>query len=561
MAIDITSGKFLDINNMWYYYKDTTDDNVVYITEYNRTKYPTIQIITVPSIIKDSDGIEKTVYGIYKLFYKDNIITEVNFNDGIISIDNCTCYQCPNLISIRFPESLLTIGTYCFWSCNNIETIVMTNTITIIGEGCFCNCINLKRSNISNSIQKLSSLIFKNCPNLVMYVESNSYALEYCINNNIDYIIVDKESIIEDNEVNTQYFVAGVADVEIFKNDQLFVTAKTLIDSSLTIGVSAEDVRAGQGAKLYGKFFHTSTFDLKLQDAMFRLEYLAASVGTDLELGGDVFSEETYVAQDKFGTFNLLYTPVSFTSDGYVYIYWKKSYASYYNVKKIPVEKVSTKVQLGDTNIGESYCIKYLYTNDTAKKIEIKSSFNPDTLSVIMKANLYNGDANNLQSYLQVGTITIKVPRFLLSGSQEINMNMNGATNIPLEGSALASRGIGCNGEDIYAEIIEVINGRSYQDIVALKIQNDEDLLVLYVGEKFTLNVYGRFKDSYFVKINNSKLSFTTTAPDYVEIDENGIITAKKPTYGVLVPLIASLVDNLGNLLQYDIRKVIVRPK
>ena len=46
-----------------------------------------------------------------------------------------------------------------------------------------------------------------------------------------------------------------------------------------------------------------------------------------------------------------------------------------------------------------------------------------------------------------------------------------------------------------------------------------------------------------------------------VKIDENGIITAKKPTYGVLVPLIASLVDNSGNLLQYDIRKVIVRPK
>ena len=67
-------------------------------------------------------------------------------------------------------------------------------------------------------------------------------------------------------------FLAGVANAEIFKGNDLFSTAKTLIDSSITIGVSAEDIRAGQGAKLYGKYFHTSTFDLKMTDAMFRLE-------------------------------------------------------------------------------------------------------------------------------------------------------------------------------------------------------------------------------------------------------------------------------------------------
>ena len=32
-------------------------------------------------------------------------------------------------------------------------------------------------------------------------------------------------------------FLAGVADARIFRNDELFATAKTLVDSSISIGV------------------------------------------------------------------------------------------------------------------------------------------------------------------------------------------------------------------------------------------------------------------------------------------------------------------------------------
>ena len=45
------------------------------------------------------------------------------------------------------------------------------------------------------------------------------------------------------------YFLAGVGNAEILKNGNLFATAKTLTDSSITIGVSAEDIRAG---RVYG---------------------------------------------------------------------------------------------------------------------------------------------------------------------------------------------------------------------------------------------------------------------------------------------------------------------
>ena len=119
------------------------------------------------------------------------------------------------------------------------------------------------------------------------------------------------------------YFLAGVGNAEILKDGELFATAKTLTDSSITIGVSAEDIRAGQGAKLYGKYFHTSTFDLKMTDAMFKLEYIAANIGSEIEIGGDVFTDESVTVGDD-GKLKVSGTPKPFTSGGKTYVYYRK---------------------------------------------------------------------------------------------------------------------------------------------------------------------------------------------------------------------------------------------
>ena len=243
---------------------------------------------------------------------------------------------------------------------------------------------------------------------------------------------------------------------------------------------------------------------------------------------------------------------------GHIYVYWKESSASYYNVADLG-ESVPATIKLGKTENGKKYCIKYLYTNDLARKVTVKANFTPDTLSVYLQANLYSGDVTNPQTGTKIGTVTIKVPRFLLNGSQEISMSMTGAANTPFEGSALASKGEGCDGDGVYAEIIEVITGRTYNDLVELKIQNSEDELILYVGETYRMNVYGRFKDSYFAKINNTKLDITSTAPEYVSVDSTGFITAKQKTYGVIIPVIAGITNNQGEELKYDVLRVVVK--
>lgn len=322
-------------------------------------------------------------------------------------------------------------------------------------------------------------------------------------------------------------FLAGVANAEIFKDNDLFATAKTLIDSSITIGVSAEDIRAGQGAKLYGKYFHTSTFDLKLSDAMFRLEYIAANVGSEITLGGDVFAEEAHVVEG--GKIALTRTVVPMSEGADKFVYWKKPEDTYYTTLNLGKEVIQnneiTAAQLGGVADGQEVCVKYLYTNDMARKLNVSANFTPDTVSVYLTANLYSGDASNPSTGTKVGTVTIKVPRFLLSGSQELSMSMTGASNTAFEGSALAAKGKGCDNEGIYAEIVEVINDRTAEDIVQLMIADSAEGIALEAGEKETLEVYGRFGDTAPVLIPAEKLAFASSSAEAATV-ENGVVTA-----------------------------------
>lgn len=318
-------------------------------------------------------------------------------------------------------------------------------------------------------------------------------------------------------------FLAGVANAEIFKNNDLFATAKTLIDSSITIGVSAEDIRAGQGAKLYGKYFHTSTFDLKLSDAMFRLEYIAANVGSEITLGGDVFAEEAHTSGEG-GKITLTREVVPMNEGADKFIYWKKPEDAYYTTLNLGKEAIANnEITIAGVTAGQEICVKYLYTNDMARKLNVSANFTPDTVSVYLTANLYSGDATNPSTGTKVGTVTIKVPRFLLSGSQELSMSMTGASNTAFEGSALAAKGKGCENDGIYAEIIEVINDRTADDIVQLMIADSAEGIVLEKGEKETLEVYGRFGDTAPVLLPADMLTFTSSA-DTIAV-ANGVVT------------------------------------
>ena len=294
----------------------------------------------------------------------------------------------------------------------------------------------------------------------------------------------------------SKYFLAGVANAEIFDgNNNLFATAKALTDSSISIGVTAEDVRGGEGAALRGRYYHSSSFGLTMTSALFEMEYIAANVGAKIENGADVMTYKK-VASDGSGRLELPTTAVPLAGNN---IY---AYASIEGEDKWDTYTVTDNTITVAKN-STVYCVKYFETNISARVIKVNSNFIPDTLYVILTAALYAGDAK-AGTGTKVGSVVVKVPRFQLSGSQELSMTMTGTSTTAFEGSALAVEEESCDSKGYYAEIIEVLfNARWYDNVKSLVIEDSD--VYLQPGEaSMPVEVYALYDNALPKKISNA---------------------------------------------------------
>ena len=309
----------------------------------------------------------------------------------------------------------------------------------------------------------------------------------------------------------------------LFDGERLVASANTLIDSGITIGLSFEDVRAGIGNKLYGRYAHTSTFDLKLTDAMFNLEYLAMNTGSDISLGGDVMVDEELTSTAKKITLSKTAVAISGSK---VYAYAKKSGTDNVYDKYAVAQDNTIEVPVDGT-----YCIRYMYTNDLASKMVVKANFIPKTLTLILEANLYSGGSCDIETSTLAGKVTIKVPRFMLNGSQELSLTASGVANTAIEGTALASGCAGCSGDGVYAEIIQVMANRTAENGFTGIVVEDAVRTGVKVGDKLELNVYACPVDAAPIKLNNDQFTVGTgTGYTYA----NGVVTITEGATGTV---------------------------
>lgn len=257
-------------------------------------------------------------------------------------------------------------------------------------------------------------------------------------------------------------FLASVANVELFekKNGVLthFASAKTLTDSAFGFTLSMEEVRAGQGGKLYGRFAHTSGMTFTMTDAMFDIDYIRALIGAEKSLGGSVLYTEELTG-DTLVT--LTKTPVAMGSlcgmDGKI---------AWGHVADCEGEGDDEAFEITERNqidltkyTGKKVCVTYFVQDPSATLMKIKAKFIPSELVAIATVQEFAGDASAPESGSPAGELVIKIPRFQLDGQFDLTLNMTSAASIALNGTALVVSSGDCGGEDYYAEIVEKVEG------------------------------------------------------------------------------------------------------
>lgn len=319
-------------------------------------------------------------------------------------------------------------------------------------------------------------------------------------------------------------FTAGPARALFFYGQQLIGVGKTLSDTTFDASITGEEVRGGPGNLLYGKYFHDSNLNIQITDALFNLQYVAASLGVDVEQGGVTLYESAKAGETVAAGGKITLTNTAVAFDGSILAWYKKPTDDDWTVTTV----ADNAITISGATAGDHYCVKYFYQNMNAKSITIKAQYVPKTLHLVLINDLYSGDVANVGSASKYGRLITDIPSYQLDGSQNLSWSATSTATVSLNGSALAvDDGASCEEDPIYGTMTQEIFGAKWQDDVkAVAVANAD--LELAKSATETLQVYAVFGGGVASRMmDNSNFKFAVESGTSATVVENtGVITA-----------------------------------
>lgn len=330
-------------------------------------------------------------------------------------------------------------------------------------------------------------------------------------------------------------FLVSTADVYGYDDNgnELF-RGKSMLDTSIETSLSNTDVRGGQGNKLLYVYYHTAEMNITINNAEFSLDFLALNVGSNIEIGADMFLDETVEITNGTGTVEET-IPLTFgTTVAYGYV----SLPNVDAIQKVEFTGSSFTLPGEYANYSGDVCVRYYGHKVTAREVPIYADMLPANIRLVMEAKLCSSDATTNQ----IGTVQVIVPKASMTGSFTLSMTPDSVSSTPLNVRALAydktqATG-GCEGNrPIYAEIIENITNAVWSDGVrALAIEGGD--ITMQAGGELSLKVYAMREDGtapFLAPI--SDLTFSSEDTDTVTVSDNVISAVKAGTTSIKVAI------------------------
>ena len=229
--------------------------------------------------------------------------------------------------------------------------------------------------------------------------------------------------------MNTFIASVGTAQLLVRKNGKLVHLAdcKTLTESSLSFVNSMEEIRAGSGAKLYGRFAHSSGMEVKLVDAMFDQSYMKAVLGAyngSNSGGTTIYLDKDYSVSEE-GVLSFSREPknmgtVCGLTSAPVWISHYDDACEGDREWTMILPNAQRQYLVPEEFRGKTLCVKYFALRPEAASLLVPATFAPEECALILTASLYAGDANAPAEGKPIGEITVKIPRFQLNGNLDI---------------------------------------------------------------------------------------------------------------------------------------------
>ena len=192
---------------------------------------------------------------------------------------------------------------------------------------------------------------------------------------------------------------------------------------------------------------------------------------------------------------------------------------------------VGKKATVAGLPMGTEICVKYCADEEAARQFVVPTNIIPTELTMILQYPLFRAGTETLTQSYRVGTLEIKIPRFLPDPSIDLSLTSSGASTVPFSGTALPYKSsTGCqNDGGNYAIFTEIIDGADWTDgLTALAIDNAD--IQLNNGDTTTLQVWGIYGAAGNVStkpIDNAKITFTSDKAAVAEVNNAGVVEAK----------------------------------
>ena len=315
-------------------------------------------------------------------------------------------------------------------------------------------------------------------------------------------------------------FLAGPARVLIFKGSNLIGVGKSATETTFNTSITAEEIRAGQGNALRGKYFHDANVGVNITYADFDLSYMALTSGAAVVNGGTAVMEEQLTA-GVGGALALTQNAVAV--EGAVLAWYRKPSEENWNVATVTGQ--NTVVPVGATQ-NDVYCVKYFYVDENAKSMVLTADYVPAVVHLVLIADEYAGiSTDNVAGANKYGKLIVDIPAFQLEGGQELSLTSGSASTISLNGNALAlSQDDSCEESLIFGTITEQVFGAQWQNEV-LAIAPEDGQISLGTGATETLAMRVIFKGLMAAQRKaNDNFTFRTVT-GAAQVSAAGVIT------------------------------------
>jgi hypothetical protein len=313
-------------------------------------------------------------------------------------------------------------------------------------------------------------------------------------------------------------FMVSVADVRMYdtSNGNLLAIGKTLLDSNVTMKVANTDIRGGRGAQLQTVYFHSPDLNFVVTDTQWNLDFLSATLGSDIVTGSNVFTEET-VTLGAAGAGTIAGTPLAV--DGTTIYGWVTLPNGV--VEKVVFVGSDFTSSLGTA--GDVVCVRYYHLNSSARSVTINADVLPKNVRLELETLLVSSAATTNR----IGVVQISVPKAQLTGNFTLTMKLDGVSTTPLDLRATAADNAlsaACNNVPTYAKLIEILDSANwYDNLLGLSIEGGDFTLVNPATKQ--LHVYAIPQNGAPFLAPTTDLTFTSGTVGTATISSTGLVT------------------------------------